>query len=128
MESIRPSIGKIRSKNLIFEVLSYSHYLTDASIFLFQGSKQMRRMLIENYFTILNTLIPDVFSIRQLPLDSKNSEPPLIPRFGVYNLDLDLNIGLDYLKDVFSVMCPLPAIRTVTVGAYRPIKFITGVL
>ena len=122
----RFSIGKIKSKNLIFEVLSYNQYLSDASMFLFQGSKWMRRMLIENYFSILNTLIPEASSIKELLFDSKDSEPPHIPRFAVYNLDL--NIGLDYLKDIFSVMCPLPAIRTVTVGAYRPIKFITGVL
>jgi hypothetical protein len=121
----RFSIGKIKSKHLIFEVLSYTQYLSDASMFLFQGSKWMRRMLIENYFSILNTLIPEASSIKELLFGSKDSEPPHIPRFAVYNLDLKF-ADLDYLKDLFSVLHPLPAIRTVTVGRNEVMEFLPG--
>ena len=84
------SFGKINSKNLIFEVLSYSYYLSDASGFFFQASKQARKLLIENYFTILNTLIPEASMLKKFPnLIVKDRQPPTIPRFAVYNLDLN---------------------------------------
>ena len=77
MESISTSaapfrVGKIKSKYLVFEVLCYSHYLKDGSKFLFQLSNKMRRILIENYFTILNTLIPDSSSLKDLDLCQSN--------------------------------------------------------
>ena len=69
-------IGKINSKNLIFEILSYSHYLKQGTIFLSMVSKQLRKMLVENYFYALNSLIPSQFN----QLDFNN-----IPRVKVYS-------------------------------------------
>ena len=76
---------------MIFEVLSYSYFLSDASAFLYRVSKNIRRMVIENYFYILNTLIPDAFSIKEFFL-SKNSKPQTITRFTVYNIHLEYDI------------------------------------
>ncbi len=83
------SLGKIKSKNLIIEVLSYSHFLTEGSELLFYLSKSMRRLLIENYYATLNVLIPDEFSIETFHLKEWKPDLTQLFRFVVYDLELD---------------------------------------
>jgi hypothetical protein len=52
-------IGKLKGKYLIFEIMSYFSHFGNSIGTLVQSSKALRKMVIQNYFSALNILIPE---------------------------------------------------------------------
>ena len=115
MTSSEFSLGKIKSKHLIIGVLSYSHFLTDGSKLLFDLSKSMRRMLIENYYVTLNVLIPEESSIKTFLLEKRTLNQTQLARFVVYNLQLNSSSDLYSFKRSYEATNRVPLIRKLTI-------------
>ena len=124
MESASFRVGMVKSKHLIFEIFTYCHFFQASVEILANTSKALRRMIIQNYFYSLNTLIPE--KLENLSLDMIKIPGFEFSRFKCYNLLFHTVEQLELiLSHIFDNSAFIPALRALNynvIGFLNPEK------